>query len=143
MKNGFFVLTLLTFLFSSAAVEAKTKGFRVSLRVGIAGAAPIAINSYIKNGKKTSISEFSNDGRSETLVEMIAQRSHMNNRKGIWMDVTVSKKVNGKVKATEKTQLFTFENEEAEVRLGARGKGREDLSLAVLAHESDPNFISN
>lgn len=138
MRNGFLVLALLCATSQCFAGTNKTRLFRVSMRVGIAGSAPIAINSIAKNGKKTSISEFSEDGRTETLVEMIAQKSQLNNRPGVWMDVTVSKRINGKVKATEKTQLFTYENEESEVRIGARGKGKEDLSLAVMAREAEP-----
>lgn len=138
MRNGFLAFCLLIIACSAKSETTKSKMFRVSLRVGLAGSAPIAINSLTKNGKKTSISEFSDDGRVETLVELIAQKSQMNNRPGVWMDVKVSKRVNGKIKASEKTQLFTFENEESEVRVGAKGKGREDLSLAVVAREEAP-----
>ena len=108
--------------------------YNVNMRIGIKGNMPFSVSTVAKAGKKTSVTEISDDGQSETFVEMVPHKSVQNQKTGLLIDVTVTKKVRGNVKATEKAQIFALENQESEMRVGARGKGREDLSLAVLAN---------
>lgn len=108
--------------------------YNVSMRIGLKGQTPFSISTVAKAGKKASVTEISEDGQTETFVEMIPHKSFQNQRAGLLIDVIVTKKFRGNVKATEKTQIFAFENQESEMRVGARGKNRQDLSLAVLAN---------
>lgn len=113
----------------------KNPRFKVAMRVGIKGAAPISINTVARSGKKTFVSEISDDGQSETLVELYARKSQQGNKNGLYLDVTVTKRVRGLKKSSERTQLFAPENQEMEIGTGARGRNTASLSLAVMAHQ--------
>lgn len=51
------------------------------------------------------------------------------------MDVTVTKRVKGQKKISERAQIFAPENQEMEVGVGAKGRTAGNLSLAVMAHQ--------
>jgi hypothetical protein len=136
-------IVILSALFSTPTFAAKhqtlsetpTPSYKVNMRLGLKGQAPISINTTTKSGKKSFISEFSDDGQSETLVELFTKKSQVNNRPGLFMDVTVTKRVRGTKKMSEHTQLFAPDNQEFEVGTNAKGQHTANLSLAVMAHQ--------
>lgn len=109
--------------------------YKVNMRVGLKGQAPLSINTVTKSGKKSYISEFSDDGQSETIVEVLAKKSQQNRRDGLLMDVTVTKRVKGQKKISERAQIFAPENQEMEIGMGSKGRTAGNLSLAVMAHQ--------
>lgn len=134
MKKSFCSVVLTTVLFSIQSLAA-VPSYQVNMRVGLKGQSPISINTVAKSGKKSFVSEISDDGQSETLVEVFAKKSQVNRRDGIFMDVTVTKRVRGVKKASERAQVFAPENQEAEFGVGAKGRTAGNLSLAVMAHQ--------
>ncbi|MDG0816220.1 hypothetical protein [Bdellovibrio svalbardensis] len=137
MKKSFFSVVAAAVLSSivSSQAFAAVPSYQVNMRVGLKGQSPIAINTVAKSGKKSFVSEISDDGQSETLVEVFAKKSQVNRRDGIFMDVTVTKRVRGVKKASERAQVFAPENQEAEFGVGAKGRTAGNLSLAVMAHQ--------
>lgn len=133
MKKRFFSFVA-TSLFISASAFAVPQ-YQVNMRVGLKGQSPISVNTVAKSGKKTFISQFSDDGQTETLVELFAKKSQVNKKDGIYMDVAVTKRVRGQAKATERAQIFAPENQEMEFGTNPKGKTAGDLSLAVMAHQ--------
>jgi hypothetical protein len=138
---SFFIILLIHTLFSQrlyAAIPVQipfdSPSYKVSLRVGLEGQIPVSFNTIAKSGKKTYISEFSDDGQSEILIEMFAKKSQVKNRDGLFLDLTFTKRIRGVKKASGHTQIFAPENEEFEMK---QGRGRHlpgNLSLAVMAH---------
>ena len=122
-------------IFSSVSALAAVPKYKVNMRVGLKGSAPIAVNTAVKSGKKAYISEISDDGQNETVVELYARKSQVNNKKGVYMDVTVTKRVRGEKRVSERAQVFAPENQELEFNMNAKGKTQGNLGLAVLAHE--------
>lgn len=104
--------------------------FQISLQVGLSGALPIAINSAIRAGKRSSFSEISSDGLTETRVEILPRKSRMNQESAILMDIKVARFIRGEKRAEESVQILTRENQEAEVKKGSRST---QLSLSVVA----------
>ncbi|MNL38733.1 hypothetical protein D3C87_1609680 [compost metagenome] len=148
MKKFFFLVFTTSFTFAIPAFAAvpqkspeykvsksKVPKFKVAMRLGLKGAPPMSINTIAKSGKKTYISEISDDGQSETLVELYARKSQQNNKNGLYMDVTVTKRVRGQKKSSERTQIFAPDNQEMEVGTNSRGRSAANLSLAVMAHQ--------
>ncbi|WP_413574855.1 hypothetical protein ACLVWU_11505 [Bdellovibrio sp. HCB290] len=127
-------LLAVSILFSSAALAAVPQ-YKVNMRVGLKGAAPISINTVAKSGKKAYISEFSDDGQSETIVEMMARKSKQNSKDGLYVDVTVTKRVRGQKKISERTQVFAPNNQETEFGMNSKGRMTGNMSLAVMAHQ--------
>lgn len=134
------LLTALIGLFEASAVAAvpkkisKAPKYNVSMRIGLKGSTPFSVSTVAKSGKKNSITEISSDGQTETLVEMTPRKFTQNQKSGLLIDVKVTRTFRGDVKASEKAQIFAYENEEVEMRVGATSKGRQDLSLAVMAN---------
>jgi hypothetical protein len=137
----FFVLS--PFVISSAlaaipmkSAESFSKGprYNVNMRIGLKGAMPFSINTVARAGKKSSVTEISEDGQTETYVQMTPHKAMRDQKPGLNIDVLVTRTVKGTVKASEKLQIFAFENEESESRMNAQGRGRQDLSIAVLAN---------
>lgn len=114
-----------------AAVPSK---YQVNMRIGMKGQLPISISTPVKSGKKASFTEISSDGQSETMVELVSRRSKVNAKDGLWMDVKVTRTVRGQKKAEERTQIFAYENQEAEFSKGGRRGKNPDFSIAVMAH---------
>ncbi len=108
--------------------------YNVSMRIGLKGSMPFSVSTVAKSGKKNSFTEISSDGQTETLVEMTPRKSIQNQKNGLLIDIKVTRTVRGDVKASEKAQIFAYENEETEMRVGATKKGHEALSLAVMAN---------
>jgi hypothetical protein len=148
MKNFFFLALAASFTFAIPALAAvpqksldyklsnsKVPTYKVAMRLGLKGGAPMSINTIAKSGKKSYISEISDDGQSETLVELYARKSQQNNKNGLYMDVTVTKRVRGQKKSSERTQIFAPDNQEMEVGTNSRGRSAANLSLAVMAHQ--------
>lgn len=133
MTQRFFTVVSAAF-FISLSAGAATPNYKVSMRVGLKGHSPISINTIAKSGKKSFVSEFSEDGQTETVVELLARKSQVNNKNGIYMDVLVTKRVRGQSKVSERAQLFAPENQEMEFGLKSNGKTAGNLSLAVMAH---------
>ncbi|WP_413557438.1 hypothetical protein [Bdellovibrio sp. HCB209] len=134
MNKRFIGMLAISFIFSSS-VFAAVPQYKVNMRVGLKGSAPISINTVTKSGKKAYISEFSDDGQSETVVEVMARKSQQNSKAGLYMDVTVTKRVRGQKKMSERTQVFAPENQETEFGMNSKGKTAGNLSLAVMAHQ--------
>ncbi|MBV2168013.1 MAG: hypothetical protein KUL82_04820 [Bdellovibrio sp.] len=109
--------------------------YQVNMRVGIKGQSPISINTVAKSGKKSFISQFSDDGQTETLVEVYSKKSQVNKKDGLFMDVQVTRRVRGQSKITERAQIFAPENQEMEFGTNSKGKTAGNLSLAVMAHQ--------
>lgn len=135
-----FILSLGSLAFENPSFAAVPKEifeegsrYNVNMRIGLKGTMPFSVNTVAKAGKKASVTEIADDG-SETLVEMTPWKSFQNQKAGLMIDVKVTKTVRGSVRSTEKAQIFAFENQEAEMRVGVGRKGRENLSLAVLAN---------
>lgn len=122
-------------LFISLSSFASAPQYKVNMRVGIKGASPFSVNTVAKSGKKTFVSEFSDDGQTETVVEVFAKKSQVNKRDGLFMDVLVTKRVRGLSKVTERAQIFAPENQEMEFGMNSKGRTAGNLSLAVMAHQ--------
>jgi len=148
MKNLFLLALAASFTFAMpafAAVPQKSPEFKISkskvpkykvaMRLGIKGAAPMSINTITKSGKKSYITEISDDGQSETMVELFARKSQQNNKNGLYLDVTVTKRVRGQKRSSERTQIFAPDNQEMEVGTNSRGRSAANISLAVMAHQ--------
>lgn len=108
--------------------------YNVNMRIGLKGAMPFSINTVARAGKKSSVTEISEDGQTETFVQVTPRKAFRDQKAGLNFDVQVTRKVRGNIKASEKIQIFAFENEESETRLNAQSRGRQDLSVAVLAN---------
>lgn len=132
------VLIFLSAAPAFAAIPAKVfqqgSRYHVNMRIGLKGSAPFSVSTIAKPGHKASVTEISEDGQTETSVVMMPHKSFQNQRAGLLINVTVTKKFRGNLRATEKAQIFALENQESELHLGRRGHGRDDLSLAVLAN---------
>lgn len=109
--------------------------YKVSLRVNLKGQSPFSVNTVAKSGKKTFISQFSDDGQVETVVSLVARKSQVQNKDGLSMDVLVTRRVRGEEKLSERAQLFAPDNEEMEFGVNSRGRTAGNLSLAVMAHK--------
>ncbi len=109
--------------------------YKVNMRLGLKGSSPISINTIAKSGKKSFISEFSDDGQTETLVELFTKKSHLNSEEGLYIDVKVTKRVRGEDKSTERTQVFAPHNRETEFGMNSKGRSAGNLSVAVMAHQ--------
>lgn len=118
-----------------AAAVTRGSSYKVNMRVGLKGQSPFSINTFARSGKKTSISQFSDDGQVETLVEFSAKKSLVNEKEGIYMDVLVTKRVRGQSKVTERAKIFAPENQEMEFGTNSKGKMQKNLSLAVMAYK--------
>lgn len=129
-----FSLVTATFLFSLNSWAA-APAYKVNMRVGLKGSAPISVNTVAKSGKKSFVSEISDDGQNETLVEVFARKSQVNKKDGLYLDVTVTKRVRGQQKLTERAQVFAPENQEMEFGMNSKGRTAGNLSLAVMAHQ--------
>lgn len=68
-------VSILTSISAFAAVPSKraVPQYKVNMRVGLKGQAPLSVNTVTKSGKKAFISEISDDGQSETLIEVMAK----------------------------------------------------------------------
>jgi hypothetical protein len=135
MKKMISVLSAAAVVLFSGAVHAATPEYKVNLRVNLKGQSPFSINTVAKSGKKTFISEFSDDGQTETLVTLVARKSQVQSKDGLAMDVLVTRRVRGQQKMSERAQLFAPENEEMEFGVNSRGRTAGNLSLAVMAHK--------
>ena len=138
MKKSFFSVVAATVVLSfgiSSSSFAAAPEYQVSMRVGLKGQAPISVNTVAKSGKKSFVSEFSDDGQNETIVEVLAKKSQVNHKDGIFMDVIVTKRVRGVKKASERAQVFALENQEMEFGVGSKGRMAGNMSLAVMAHQ--------
>ncbi len=138
---SFFMILLVQTLFSQklyAAIPAQipfdSPSYKVSLRLGLDGQTPVSFNTIAKSGKKTSISEFSDDGQTETLIEMFAKKSTVKTKEGLYLDLTFTKRIQGVKKASGHTQIFAPENQEFEMETGRGRHPPGNLSLAVMAH---------
>jgi hypothetical protein len=134
MNFRYIVASIAITVFSNSALAAIPK-YKVNMRLGLKNGSPMAVNTAVKSGKKAYISEISDDGQSETLVEVYARKSQVNNKNGVYMDVQVTKRVKGQKKYSERAQVFAPENQETEFNMGAKGKTQGNLGLAILAHE--------
>lgn len=132
MKNLLFSVVTASIFLSCSSWAAPN--YKVSMRVGLKGQSPISINTVTKSGKKSFVSQFSDDGLTETLVEVYAKKSQVKQQDGLLMNVQVTKRVRGQKKVTEKAQLFAPENQETEFGTNSRGKSSGNLSLAVMTH---------
>ena len=129
---------VLTSSFAQAAIPEGTfevPRYKVNMRVNLRGQSPLSVNTVTKSGKKTFVSQFSDDGQVETLVSVYAKRSQQNDQKGLYLDVQVTKRVRGESKITERAQFFAPENKELEIGANSRGRMAGNLSLAVMAHQ--------
>lgn len=106
--------------------------YQVNMRVNLKGQVPVALNTVAKPGKKTFVSQFSDDGHVETLVEVLPRVIYEDNKKQLKMDLTVTRRVRGEEKISEKVQILVPENQEIEE--GNRKLGG-NLSVAVMAHK--------
>lgn len=122
-------------IFFSINSWAAAPNYKVSMRVGLKGQSPISINTVAKSGKKSFVSQFSDDGQTETLVEVFAKKSQVNRKDGLFMDVLVTKRVRGQSKVSERAQIFAPENQEMEFGMNSKGRTAGNLSLAVMAHK--------
>lgn len=134
MKKRIFTIVMAALFFSPMSSFAASQ-FKVNMRVGIRGQSPISVNTVTKTGKKTFISQFSDDGQTETLIELFTKKSQVNNKNGLFMDVAVRKRVRGTEKAAERAQLFVPEDEELQFGEKSTGRSVGDLSIAVMAHQ--------
>ena len=143
MNKFFIVVATAVVIFSQGSLAAVPQAqirpsknqFKVNMRLGLKGGAPISINTVTKSGKKTFISEFSDDGQNETLVELYTRRSQVNRKEGLYIDVTVTKRVRGQKKSSERAQVFAPDNQEMEFGMNSKGRTAGNLSVAVMAHQ--------
>ena len=135
MNKRIFGIIAAASLSISFSAFAAAPNYKVNMRVGIKGQSPISVNTVAKPGKKSFVSQFSDDGLSETLVTVLARKSNINNKAGLSMDVQVTRRVRGIEKASERAHIFAPENEEMEFGVNSRGRTAGNLSLAVMAHK--------
>ncbi|UOF01742.1 hypothetical protein [Bdellovibrio reynosensis] len=121
--------------FISLSSFAAAPQYKVNMRVGIKGSSPFSVNTVAKSGKKTYVSQFSDDGQTETVVEVFAKKSQVNRKNGLFMDVLVTKRVRGMSKVSERAQIFAPDNQEMEFGMNSKGRTAGNLSLAVMAHQ--------
>lgn len=125
---------LLIFLFisigalNSQGKESDNKKINLVMRVGLPGQIPVSLNTIVKNGKKSTITEISEDGRGATTVEIIAREK---NQGSVLVDLNVTRMIMGKVKNSQKVQILAKEGQEAEL---SSSRGSAKLSLGVIAH---------
>lgn len=129
-----FVSALTLVMLVTGAAKAASQ-YKVNLRVNLKGQTPFSINTVAKPGKKTFISQFSDDGQTETLVALVARKSQSQSKEGLAMDVQVTRRVRGQEKISERAQIFAPDNQEMEFGVNSRGKTAGNLSLAVMAHK--------
>lgn len=124
MKYGSFVVfsALVLSLSAQAAIQKK---YNLFMRVGFPGQSPVSVNTLVNNGKKATVTEISDDGKTQTSVEVVAKQL---GKDTLQMDLSVIKTVNGKVKKSEKAHILAKEGQEAELQRGS------NLSLGVIAH---------
>lgn len=137
MKKNFLSVVaaaLISIQFSPQA-RAAVPSYQVNMRLGLKGQSPFSVNTVAKSGKKSFVSEISDDGQTETIVELLAKKSQVNSRDGLFMDVTVTKRVRGLKKASERVQVFAPENQEIEFGTSGKGRMAGNMSLAVMAHQ--------
>lgn len=133
MKKCTFVMIAALVLTSVSSFAAPQ--YKVSMLVGLKGQSPISVNTVAKSGKKNFISHFSDDGNTETLIEVFTKKSQVNNKNGLYMDVAVKKRVRGMEKASERAQLFAPNDQEMELGKNSKGRTAGNLSLSVMAHQ--------
>ncbi|MNJ94744.1 hypothetical protein D3C87_124460 [compost metagenome] len=133
MKIQNIIISLTAFI--SIQSFAAAPQYQVNMRVGMKGSAPLSINTPVKSGKKAFVTEISEDGLTETQVEVFARKSQVDNKAGLYMDVLVTKRVRGQMRFSERAQVFAPDNQEMEFGLGKKGKATGSLSLAVMAHQ--------
>lgn len=133
MKNRIFCTLLSSLLISLPAGAASQ--YKVSLRVSLKGQSPFSVNTVTKSGKKSFVSHFSDDGLTETLVEVFAKKSQVNKKQGLYMDLVVKKRIRGQEKISERAQVFAPDNQEMEFGTSAKGRVAGNLSFAVMAHQ--------
>lgn len=133
MENRIFCTLLLSLLISLPAGAASQ--YKVSLRVSLKGQSPFSVNTVTKSGKKSFVSHFSDDGLTETLVEVFAKKSQVNKKQGLYMDLVVKKRIRGQEKISERAQVFAPDNQEMEFGTSAKGRLAGNLSFAVMAHQ--------
>ncbi|MEN0058524.1 MAG: hypothetical protein AAGB31_06795 [Bdellovibrio sp.] len=109
--------------------------YKVNMRLNLKGQSPISVNTVARSGKKSYVSQFSDDGQVETLVEVLAKKSQQQSKKGLLMEVLVTRRVRGQERASERVQIFAPENQEMEVGMNAKGRMAGNISLAVMAHK--------
>lgn len=109
--------------------------YKVSMLVGLKGQSPISVNTVAKSGKKNFISHFSDDGNTETLIEVFTKKSQVNNKSGLYMDVAVKRRFRGHEKASERAQLFAPNDQEMELGKNSKGRTAGNLSISVMAHQ--------
>lgn len=132
--NERIVCTLLTSLLISLPAGAASQ-YKVSLRVSLKGQSPFSVNTVTKSGKKSFVSHFSDDGLTETLVEVFAKKSQVNKKQGLYMDLVVKKRIRGQEKISERAQVFAPDNQEMEFGTSSKGRVAGNLSFAVMAHQ--------
>ena len=131
------VLALVVLLpfFSVAAIESpQNKKYKVNLTIGLKGQMPISVSTLARPGKKSMISDISEDGTKETFIEMHTREKKMQNKSGLLLDLEVQRRVMGEIKQTERVALFVPENQEIEYGLNTKRK-KSDLSVSILAHQ--------
>lgn len=105
--------------------------YQVNMRLNLKGYAPLALNTPAKTGKKTSVSQFSDDGYVETIVEVVPREIVKDNKNHLKMDLTVTRRVKGEDRVSEKMQILVPENQETE----EGNRKTSNLSVAVMAHK--------
>ncbi len=131
------VWAILVILFQpaySAIDHQGVKKYKVNLTIGLKGQMPISVSTLARPGKKSMISDMSEDGLKETFIEMHAREKRIQNKSGLLLDIEVQRRVQGEVKQTERVALFVPENQEIEYGLNTKRK-KSDLSVSVLAHQ--------
>ncbi len=118
----------------SAIDQANVKKYKVNLTIGLKGQMPISVSTLARPGKKSMISELSEDGLKEIFIEMHTREKTVQNKNGLLLDLEVQRRVRGEIKQTEKVALFVPENQEIEFGLNTKRK-KNDLSVSVLAHQ--------
>lgn len=119
--------------FSAIDTQAVRK-YKVNLTIGLKGQLPISVSTLARPGKKSMISELSEDGLKETFIEIYTKEKTIQNKNGLLLDLEVQRRVQGEVKQTERVALFVPENQEIEYGLNTKRK-KSDLSISVLAHQ--------
>lgn len=135
MKKIIPVLSVVTVIFLYGIASEAASQYKVNLRVNLKGQSPFSVNTVAKPGKKSFVSQFSDDGQTETLVSLVARKSQSQSKDGLAMDVIVTRRVRGEEKISERVQIFAPENQETEIGVNSRGKAAGNLSLAVMAHK--------
>ncbi len=124
------VLGVVTLLASTAF--ANTNGYELKMDVSMNGKHISSPRVVTKSGEMATITQ--KNETEESFIEVITEEGELQGHKGILMKFTVGLiGANGKRTIVSRPQILALENEPAQISVGKKDGGAEQLSLSVVA----------